>query len=219
MLIAPNVHRVRGLIVNSYLLEDDDGLTLIDAGVSAKKVLSYLGRIGRASRDIVRIIITHADPDHYGGLAELREASGATVYAHPVEAAAIEQGGLSRELKPGCQAKLLKLIMSRVTLSPAPVDEHLRHGQELPVLGGLQVVDTPGHTPGHVSLFSPLAGVLFCGDSIQNMTGRMRVSRGANTWDEDVAKQSMEVQCELRPQVVCPGHGPVVPDAASKFPR
>ncbi len=219
MLIAPNVHRVRGLIVNSYLVEDGDGLTLIDAGVSAKKLLAYLDRVGRSPSDVVRIVITHADPDHYGGLADLREASGATVYAHPVEAAAIQQGGVSRDLKPGCSARLFQFVMSRVTLKPATVDEHLQHGQELPILGGLQVVHTPGHTPGHVSLFSPSVGVLFCGDSIHSVVGRMCVSRGANTWDEGQAKRSLEVQRELGPQVVCPGHGSVVTDAASKFPR
>lgn len=94
MEFQPGIHQVFGLVVNSYLIEDDDGLTLIDAGVSAKKVLRYLGRMGREPSDIVRIIVTHANPDHMGGLADLKAESGARVYASPLEASAIARGTL-----------------------------------------------------------------------------------------------------------------------------
>ena len=119
--------------------------------VSPRKVLRYLGRMGREPSDIVRIIVTHADPDHMGGLADLKAESGARVYASPLEASAIARGTLSRQLKPGPVARMFELLMSRVTLKPAVVDELLGDGQVLPVLGGLWVVYTPGHTPGQVS--------------------------------------------------------------------
>ena len=90
--------------------------------------------------------------------------------------------------------------------------------KSLPVLGGLRVVATPGHTPGHISLFAPAVGVLFCGDSMVTDANGIRGSRPAVTWDEARAKESVQKQAELGASIVCSGHGPVVKDAAGKFP-
>ncbi len=57
------------------------------------------------------------------------------------------------------------------------MDEILKDGQTLPVLGGLRVVETPGHTPGHISLFAPAVGMLFCGDSMVTDENGIRGSR------------------------------------------
>jgi glyoxylase-like metal-dependent hydrolase (beta-lactamase superfamily II) len=102
---------------------------------------------------------------------------------------------------------------------PARVDELLSDGQVLPVLGGLRVVETPGHTPGHVSFFAPAAGVLFVGDSLVAEATGLRGSTGMNTWDQAKADESVRKQAALGARLVCPGHGPVVPDAAGKFPQ
>jgi glyoxylase-like metal-dependent hydrolase (beta-lactamase superfamily II) len=102
---------------------------------------------------------------------------------------------------------------------PAQVDELLSDGQVLPVLGGLHVINTSGHTPGHISLYAPAAKILFCGDSmVVEGNGTLRCSRGANTWDEDKAKESVKVQQTLGAESVCSGHGPIVREAAGKFP-
>lgn len=98
------------------------------------------------------------------------------------------------------------------------MDELIVEGQALPVLGGLQVVETPGHTPGHVSFFSPSAGILFAGDSMVSENTGLRPSRGFNTWDEARALESVRKQAALGAAIVCAGHGPVVTQAAGKFP-
>jgi glyoxylase-like metal-dependent hydrolase (beta-lactamase superfamily II) len=98
------------------------------------------------------------------------------------------------------------------------VDERLADGQVLPVLGGLRVVATPGHTPGHISLYAPAVGVLFVGDSLVSERDGLRPSRGANTWDEAQALESVRLQAALGAHVVCPAHGPVVNNAIGKFP-
>ena len=74
----------------------------------------------------------------------------------------------SRPLKPRSAITRLLFDLMAGLFKPAPVkvDEMLVDGQIFPVLGGLRVVETPGHTPGHISLFAPSAGILFCGDSI-----------------------------------------------------
>ncbi|MGA8046509.1 MAG: MBL fold metallo-hydrolase, partial [Dermatophilaceae bacterium] len=165
--------------------------------------------------DLKRIIITHADPDHVGALADLAAASGAQIYASPIEAQPIAAGRASRPLPSWLARVVVKILRTK----PARVDQLVDDGQELPIGGGLRVVGTPGHTPGHLSLYVPASGVLFCGDSMEaGRDGRLRRAPGARTWDEEKAIESVETQQALGAEIVCPGHGPVVRPAAEKFP-
>jgi glyoxylase-like metal-dependent hydrolase (beta-lactamase superfamily II) len=225
MEIAPNVHMIPGRAVNCYLLVDQDGLTLIDTGLplDKNKILNYIADLGRPLPDLKRIVVTHADGDHVGSLAALKARSGARVYASEIEAQAIAAGRPSRPLKPqGMQAVLFALLRPLMTrmlrAEPATVDEIVEEGRVLPILGGLRIVATPGHTPGHISLFAPAAGTLFCGDSLASDAGRLRGSRGMNTWDQAKANESVRLQAALGARIVCPGHGVVVTDAAARFP-
>jgi glyoxylase-like metal-dependent hydrolase (beta-lactamase superfamily II) len=223
MEILPNVHLIPNIVANPYLLIDPDGLTLIDAGLpgSHRKILRYMSDLGYAPADLKRILITHADFDHIGGLAALKAATGARIFASPVEAQAMAEGHSSRPLKPRRRVtKLLFDLMTRL-FKPASiqVDELLSDGQILPILGGLGVVETPGHTPGHISLFLPSSGVLFCGDSIVSGETGLRGSRGANNWDQAKSDESVRKQAALGAHILCSGHGPVVMDAAGKFPQ
>jgi glyoxylase-like metal-dependent hydrolase (beta-lactamase superfamily II) len=102
--------------------------------------------------------------------------------------------------------------------APFKVDEIVADGQVLPALGGLRVIDTAGHTPGHISLFAPAAGELFCGDSIVSDADGLHGSRPGLTWDETKAKEAVKKQSLLSARIVCSGHGPVVMDAAGRFP-
>ncbi len=222
MEIIPNVHLIPSRLVNVYLIVDADGLTLIDTGLSnhAKKVLKYIADLGRKPNDLRRIIITHADSDHFGALAELKAASQARVLASSIEANAIEAGRASRPLKArGLQKALLSLIGPLFRAKPAVVDERVSDGDELPVLGGLRVIETRGHTPGHISLYSPSHQILFGGDSMVSEDGHLRESRGMNTWDETQAKTAARIQAALGAHIVCVGHGPVVMNAGGKFPN
>lgn len=223
MEITPNVHLIPGVVANPYLVIDSDGLTLIDAGMPGcrKKILRYIAGLGYTPKDLKRILITHADFDHVGGLAALQTATGARLYAHAIEAAAMAVGRPSRPLKPGnVFAKLLYGLMGCIfKAAPVQVDELLADGQVLPVLGGLCVLGTFGHTPGHLSFFAPSAGILFVGDSIVSEESGLRGSRGANNWDQMKSDESVQKQAALGARIVCSGHGPVVMDAAGKFPQ
>jgi glyoxylase-like metal-dependent hydrolase (beta-lactamase superfamily II) len=219
--IIPNVHLIPNGFVNAYLIVDPDGLTLIDAGMArnGKAILDYIAGLGRSPADLRRILVTHADPYHVGALAALKAASGARIACGSAEAEAIAAGRSSREIKPAPLLRpLLGLLTAFFKTVPASVDDLLADGQVLPVLGGLCVVATPGHTPGHVSLFAPAAGILFTGDSIVSKKDRLYPSVPANTWDAAQAQASARAQAALGATIVCPGHGPVVTDAAGKFP-
>ena len=223
MEILPNVHIIPNAVSNQYLLIDPDGLTLIDAGMpgSHRKALSYLAGLGYKPEDLKRILITHADFDHIGGLAALKAATGAHIFASPVEAQAMAEGHASRPLNPRNRITKWFFDLSARLFKPAPVqaDELLSDGQILPVLGGLRVIETPGHTPGHLSFFAPSAGVLFCGDSIVSEETGLRGSRGANNWDQVKSDESVQKQAALGARILCSGHGPVVMDAERKFPQ
>ncbi len=223
MKITDNVFVVPGVVANPYIIVDADGLTVIDAGFSrsAKKIMTYIEGLGKSVGDVKRIIITHADLDHFGGLAALQKASGARTYASQIEADAIAMGKSSREIKPtgfSLRRILFTILSPFFKATPFQVHEIVAEGQTLPALGGLQVLETPGHTPGHISVLAPAVGVLFCGDSMVADEKGLQGSRPGITWDEAKARESERKQARLGARIVCSGHGPVVMDAIGKFP-
>jgi glyoxylase-like metal-dependent hydrolase (beta-lactamase superfamily II) len=220
MEILPSLHRVPGVIANVYLLVDPGGLTLIDAGLPRQgtKIVRYIASLGFAPEDLKSILITHSDSDHVGGLAALQVMTPARTFASAIEAEAIQAGRLSRPLKlHGWRKWLFEISMRFIKVDPGRVDEILSAGQQLPIWGGLRVLNTPGHTPGHLSFYAPEKGVLFPGDSLRCQPDEVIVSRGANTWDEALARRSALEQAALGARVVCAGHGPVLHDAAAQF--
>ena len=223
MKIIDNVYVVPGVMANVYILDDEDGLTLIDAGMprSEKKILAYISTLEKSEGDLKRILLTHSDVDHIGALAALSKASGARTYAGQIGAKAIAAGKPSRQIhSSGLSLRriLFALLSPFFKAEPSQVDEILEGGQTLPVLGGLRVVPSPGHTPGHLSFYSPSKGVLFCGDSMVAGEDFLQGSRPEVTWDPAQARESVQKQAELGATIVCSGHGPVVRDAGGKFP-
>jgi glyoxylase-like metal-dependent hydrolase (beta-lactamase superfamily II) len=222
MKIAENVYVVPNVVASPYILADADGLTVIDTGIPGghKKILAYVtGPLGKSARDVKRILLTHSDLDHVGGLPALQKATGARTYASKIEAQAIAAGKPSREVKErGWSMRRVMITLMRPFMKVAPfqVDEIIEDGQVLPVLGGLRVVGTPGHTPGHLSFFAPSMAVLFCGDSIISEKG-LQVSRPSFTWDNALAAESARKQAALGARIVASGHGPVINDAV--FPQ
>ncbi len=223
MKIIDNVFVVPGVVANAYILVDTDGLTIIDTGLprSEKKILAYVATLGKSAHDVKRIILTHSDLDHVGGLAALHKLTGARTYASQIEAEAIALGKSSRKIKPsGFSMRRLMFAVLRPFMKATPfkVEEIMTDGQVLPALGGLRVVDTSGHTPGHISLFAPVVGILFCGDSMVNDETGIHGSRSGLTWDDAKAREAEKKQAALGAHIVCSGHGPVVMDATGKYP-
>ena len=100
------------------------------------------------------------------------------------------------------------------------VDEVLSPGQTLPILGGIEVIDTQGHTPGHISFYAKETGLLFAGDSLITRTGKINLNISpAITWDREKTIASTRRQAELKPNAVCSGHGPVVFEPEGEFPH
>lgn len=217
------IRRLNNSFVNLYLIVDPDALTLIDTGLAKsgpKLVLKAIAEMGRQPSDLKRILITHADPDHTGGLAELKDATGAKVYASEIEAQAIEAGTTSREVKGNPLMKMMLDVMGKwmMPLAPAHVDEIIMHGQVLPVLGGLQVVATPGHTPGHLSFYAPAHHILIAGDSLNATGGVLKFNPAPVHWDYEKGRASAKLEAALGATAVCCGHGDVIEGTPVAFP-
>ncbi len=212
MEIVPNLFLVPKVFGGTYLITEPNGLTLVDAGLScfSRRIVTFIRSLGYVPQDLNRILVTHADLDHVGGLATLRAISGARVCASPIESQALEKGRSSRRLdSPDGRCAWLRgcIELPRLSFQPQPVDEVLEDGQTLPIWGGLQVIATPGHTAGHVSFFAPAHGVLFAGDAIAYRFGRLRRPYRASSWDYERGLQSYRRLQRLQPQIICLGHG------------
>lgn len=198
-------------ISNQYIVEGNDGFLLIDTGLrnNYTNLVNFLSRQRISAQQLKMVIITHADGDHFGCLDLLVNNSTAklTTAASEIEAEAIGKGESSRPLKAkGFQKFILDLIIPLFASKPVKITKFLTPGEILPFLGGLKVLDTAGHTPGHISLWSESEKILFSGDSIRIQNGVPSPSNGANTWDEDKAVRSFELQMALDPDVIYGGH-------------
>lgn len=204
--ILPNVHWLEGS-VNIFLFVEEDGLTLVDAGYprSEKKVLSAVQALGHQPRDVKRILVTHSDIDHVGSLAAIQAATGATVITSS-EAADYFQNGRYPQHIPA-PAQWLVGTFFKAKSVPQDCLQYVQDGDELPLLGGLQVMYTPGHTPDHHSFYSPSLGLLFVGDALRVDNGRLQRSPKRITANEDQANQSAVKLLELTPAIFACGHG------------
>ncbi len=176
--VAPGVHVVPLGFVNALILEDDGGPVIVDTGMpgSATKILDGVKALGHAPGAVQKIIITHLHIDHAGSLAELKRATGAPAIMHPVDAALVRRGQAIRPVTPtpGLFSRVMALTTRffRAELEAATVEEEIVEGDRLPLAGGIQVLHTPGHAAGHVSLYLDRdGGILLVGDAAVHMMG------------------------------------------------
>ncbi len=211
MNLNPEVLQVPPSVAHQYLVGGENGFLLIDTGLPSdeRPLFKFLAAKGVSLEQIELIVITHADGDHFGCLAGLQERTPQLVSAaSEIEAAAIRLGHSSRPLKPRGLRKVFYSLVGPMFLSkPARIDRTLSDGDLLPFLGGLEILDSKGHTPGHISLWSASTRTLFAGDSIRVRGQTLLPSSGANTWNETLAIESFEKQIALKPDRIYAGHG------------
>jgi glyoxylase-like metal-dependent hydrolase (beta-lactamase superfamily II) len=221
--IVPGVHRIEDAAVNWYLVEDDGGITIVDAGVptSRRSLAAALTAIGRRHADLRAIVLTHAHFDHVGMAERLRRDLGLPVFCHPEEVPltrhpqryAHERSRLLYILRPGPFRHFASLTAAGALFAP-PIEEVTTYadGETLPVPGSPRVVFTPGHTFGHCALHLRDRDAVISGDEIVTLdiyTDRPgpRIIARAATADSTRALASLDAIAATGARVVLPGHG------------
>jgi glyoxylase-like metal-dependent hydrolase (beta-lactamase superfamily II) len=191
--------------INAYLLGDVlvDAATRFDAG----RILRRL-----RSRTVRLHALTHAHPDHQGASHALCEAFGIPLWCGDADAAAMETAGEIMARMP--RHWLSRTIGPIWTGPPHPVSRRLREGDQV---GTFTVVETPGHTAGHISFWRDADRVLVVGDVLCNLniwTGRtmLREPERFFTLDPAQNRESARRFTALEPKLVCFGHGPPLRD-------
>ncbi len=200
---------------NVFLLIDDN-LSIVDTGFKGryKQILKQVRKLGYTPSDITSIIITHHHTDHVGSLAVLKEITGAKVMAHPADAPYID-GRLPQPVKPRWVSKAPSPLRQLWATTPVAVDILVNEGDELPILGGIKILHTPGHTPGSICLFIQQEQLVIVGDVLAN---RFRLGLPSKTYTLDIAHEinSIKRVASLDFDTICFGHGsPLVHEASS----
>lgn len=222
MELLPGIHRVDGVTSNVYLLVEPDGLTVVDTGMpgSGPKIAAYIRRMGRDPRELRHVLLTHQHLDHVGGAAALAAETSADVLAHPMDAPAIE-GKAPRDLPHGPLRPIFRwLLLPR--LQPVHVTRQVRAGETLPVLqddGGLQVIETPGHTLGQIGFYLPGRKLFFAGDAYAHGKDRIVPSYAMFNRDTPLAHRTLaDLAQSLEIEVSLCGHGaPILQGAGEKL--
>lgn len=219
--IADDVWIVRGgfpaKTMNVFLIEDDGGLTMFDAGISA--MTGALRSVGARLGGIKRIVLGHADPDHRGAAPGI----GVPVYCHPAEREAAESPDPWRpywhfdQLGPHGRL-LLPRLLPAWDGGAVQIAGTVTEGDQI---AGFRVVELPGHAPGQIGLFREsdrLALVSDCFYTLDPQTGFKRpaqVPHPALNIDTEQARESIRKLAALEPAAAWPGHAkPVRGDLA-----
>ena len=195
--------------VNAYLVQEDDGLTLIDALLPGgqKKILAAVETIGAP---IVRIALTHAHGDHIGSLDKLAAAlPGAEVLISDRDARLLAK---DKTMDPGEPDSKLKGSYPGAKTRPTAT---FTAGDRV---GSLEVHAGPGHTPGQVAFLDPRDGTLYCADTYSTLGGVATTAKpnprfplpALATWHRPTALASARALRALDPERLAPGHGKVV---------
>lgn len=217
--------RLGSPLVNWYLVEQNDRLTAVDAGLPAfaGDLEDQLAQVDRKPSDVEAVVLTHSDSDHTGVAAALREA-GARVLIHadddetlrkpgPKAGDAAPQHMVSQMYKPAFWRFFVGMARGGGA-RPTAIEgaEHFAGGDELDVPGSPLAVRTPGHTPGHCSFLFADHGALFVGDSLctsNPLAGREgpEVMPKVTNVDDERAVMSLDAMEDLEASVILPGHG------------
>ncbi|MGF7050222.1 glyoxylase-like metal-dependent hydrolase (beta-lactamase superfamily II) [Paenibacillus sp. DS2015] len=196
--------------INVYLVEEDDGLTLIDTGMPFSKngILKAASKLGKP---IVRIVLTHAHGDHVGALDTLKVAlPDSKVYISRRDNALLSGNTELEAHEP--QTKIRGSVPTHIVTKPDYLLEDLDR------IGSLQAIASPGHTPGHMAFIDTRSDILIAGDALQTRGG-LAVSGHMNplfpfpalaTWNKETALESAKRLLLLNPTWLAVGHGLVM---------
>jgi len=218
MELRPGLNRIGNDIVACYLVSDETGITLIDAGIPGqwKDFLAELDAMDRKVDDVKGVILTHGDSDHIGFAERLRKEHGIPVYVHEADAARARgeaKGSASwGGMRLGATAKFLWYAGRRGGLKPVYVSAvmPIEAGVTLPLPGSPVIVAVPGHSPGSIAIHVPAVDAIFVGDALTTrnvLTGVEGPAPAPFTDDPAEALEVLDHISGLGATWVLPGHG------------
>jgi glyoxylase-like metal-dependent hydrolase (beta-lactamase superfamily II) len=210
MEIAPGLHAVNLRGARGFAACERE-ITLIDAGLSGsrRRLERYLAGIGRSMTDLRRIVCTHGHPDHIGGAREMTVDTDAEVLLHPADI-----DGLRVGLREAWNERDRSKLLAYFTRGPHAATP-LNDGDIVPALGGLEVIHTPGHTPGSICLYGARDRILFTGDMLQVLRGRVTFASRFFSADMPQARASVARLAALDVQIIAFAHYPAWTDDAN----
>jgi len=196
---------------------DDKNTILFDTGLPGQLELIRIAieKAGFSLERITGIILTHHDMDHVGCAKQLKEI-GVKIMAHEKETPYIQGEALSPKLlkmeehlnEMSEEEKAFYFRMKKGASNfYVPVDKSLKDNDVLPYCGGIEVIYTPGHTPGHISLLLKDSNVLITGDAANTSEGKITGPNPAHTLDMPKAMESFEKLMKLNLDFVISYHG------------
>ncbi len=205
--IAPDVFQIPLMprnSINAYLIED----VVIDAGIrsSANLLLKNL-----KNYEVNTHALTHAHADHQGSSKRLCENHKIPLWCSASEVPQAESGLVTVEY-PNAQHFISRFQQRFWAGEGQKVSKIIKEGD---TVGGFRVVDTPGHSSGHVSFFREKDGVLIVGDVMTNMNllttiGGLHEPPTLFTQNRELNRQSIKKLAALKPKILCFGHGAVL---------
>lgn len=204
---------------NLFLVEEGDGLILIDTAVDSSEIAEVIALIKESRKPLKAIAITHSHDDHLGGLAQFKKAFPGSPLLFPKrEYQLIEKKELLPDEK---QTPLKEGIPDELPVKPNRLIE------EGDTVGELQVLFTPGHTPGHICFYHPEHKYILVGDVLQTLGGaaicgvhRDAFAKPARlNWDLPLSIETVERLLSLQPRYIGTGHGEVMRDASAVLPQ
>lgn len=206
MELAPHIHWIEGVRGNVYACFEPERVTLIGTGRSSidriDLIFNYLARYDYYLNHLHKIIITHADPDVAGNIAEIQTEVRVPIYASAATKTWLAQGHAP---DTGNRPRQFPAVNPETIVT-------LNQTDRLPILGGLHVITTAGFIPGHITLHNPLTGVLFCGDLFQNQNGILQSAAATSTIKKPQTQTSLQHLLTLCPTVFAPSQGSPVTD-------
>jgi glyoxylase-like metal-dependent hydrolase (beta-lactamase superfamily II) len=229
-LVTDDVWCVRrpSYLACSYLFRSEEGLIAVDAGMdsSAADIFKGLQMIGASPEQLKAVLLTHWHNDHAAGASAIKSRLGVPVYYSAEEKPFLTRETAAHGLRAWLGERIPELgvlVLLRGLLEEAPpcaveANSLLQDGDIAP--GGLRVIATAGHTPGHVVYFHERRRILFCGDALAVVSGRLRLMSRPVTPDQEAARASTLRCVELSPETICPGHRePLTVNVAGQIER